>query len=124
MFCVLKLGDFITSKHLEAHKRGGSIFLAGSLDKDDYNGWRAKALSILEELRFEGLVYIPEKGSTRKFQEEEDIHEWLNEAISRSTVIFAWCDDSLAWVNNVKKKGVYLQCHCLNFLSRRSKLDG
>jgi len=72
-----------------------SIFLAGpTLRNSNYatDSWRVEAVKILEELGFDGTVYIPEftdLESMKDFDEERQTR-WEWEALANSSLIVFW----------------------------------
>ena len=84
-----------------------SIFLAGPTPRsNDVISWRGEAISILEKLDFDGIVYVPER--------ENDDHSfdyinqvwWEREALYNADVIVFWIPRSLpkmpAFTTNVE----------------------
>lgn len=68
-----------------------SIFLAGPTPRSvDIKTWRVEAVKILEELGFDGIVYVPEKeNDNRTFDYINQVY-WEREALYSATVIAFW----------------------------------
>jgi hypothetical protein len=70
---------------------GKSIFLAGPTPrKDEIESWRPEALSILQELEFDGTVYVPESEDWKKHDNYQAQIEWEWQALDTSSVILFW----------------------------------
>jgi len=73
-----------------------AIFLAGPTirkeQEEDWlkESWRTEALNILEELNFEGVVYIPEYMRRKDFVDNDKQFEWEWEALHAADVIVFW----------------------------------
>ncbi len=74
---------------------GKAIFLAGPTLRNDFfeNSWRKEAVAILDELGFNGTVYIPES-KTGDYSainlDENGYPQWEWERIEKSDVILFW----------------------------------
>ena len=68
-----------------------SIFLAGPTPRDaDVQTWRSEAIKILEELGFDGVVYVPElEHDNRTFDYNNQVW-WEREALHNANVIVFW----------------------------------
>lgn len=83
------------------------IFLAGPTPRDESTpSWRPEALKILEELDYQGVVYVPE---SRNWQPHDDYTgqiEWEWAALDKATNIAFWVPRSLptmpAFTTNVE----------------------
>jgi hypothetical protein len=76
-----------------------SIFLAGPTPRTPgIISWRKEACEILEELGFNGIVYVPEysDGETRNNYNYEAM--WERKALTLSTVIIFWIPRSLPYM--------------------------
>lgn len=81
---------------------GTSIFLAGPTPRDeDVDTWRPEALAILEELGYDGTVYVPESEDWKKHDRYDDQVEWEWQALDMGAVILFWIPRDLA----LTKKG-------------------
>ncbi len=84
-----------------------SIFLVGPTPRVDYiRSWRPDALKILEELKFEGTVLVPERKDWKtKFNYGDQI-EWEYAGLSNATIIAVWVPrdirDMPAFTTNVE----------------------
>ena len=73
-----------------------SIFLAGPTIRKEQqeelkmDGWRKEAILILEELGFDGIVYVPEFSSMKDFVDKDEQFEWEWEALHASDVVVFW----------------------------------
>lgn len=69
-----------------------SIFLAGPTPKDERGKpWRPEALAILEELKFDGRVFIAENAGWRLSEEHKEAQvAWEWEALNLATVVVFW----------------------------------
>ena len=67
------------------------MFLAGPTPRSsEVKSWRPKALSLLEDLGFEGAVLVPENSeSSPQFDYMNQI-EWEEEGLTRADVIVFW----------------------------------
>lgn len=73
-----------------------SLFLAGPTPRSqDVASWRPRALEILEELNFEGTVFIPEPENGKFSVEYDDQIGWETEALKLASVIVFWVPRSL-----------------------------
>lgn len=68
-----------------------SIFLAGPTPRSiDVETWRKEAIEILDNLGFDGIVYVPEREfDDRTFDYNNQVW-WEREALYSSTVIVFW----------------------------------
>lgn len=75
-----------------------SIFLAGPTPRDPLTpSWRPEALAILEELGFEGHVYVPENANWQPHDQHEAAQvPWEWEALNAATVVAFWVPRDLA----------------------------
>lgn len=68
-----------------------SIFLAGPTPRDESTpSWRPEALEILNELGFEGTVYVPESENWLKHDQYDRQIAWEWEALHTASVIAFW----------------------------------
>jgi hypothetical protein len=68
-----------------------SIFLAGPTPrKKEVPSWRLKAIKILKEKDFDGVVYIPENPSGGTFDNLIKRSLWERKALAAATVILFW----------------------------------
>lgn len=84
-----------------------SIFLAGPTPrKESVNSWRKEALEILEKLKFEGIVYVPEYEHVGICEAYIDQFEWGKEGFACATIIAFWIPRKLpdmpAFTTNVE----------------------
>ena len=68
-----------------------SIFLAGPTPRStDVISWRGEAIKILDELGFDGIVYVPElEHDNRTFDYNNQVW-WEREALHAASVIVFW----------------------------------
>lgn len=77
----------------EVIKGDKSIFLAGPTPRGENEiSWRKEAVNILEELGFDGLVYIPEYSTWKPKESYVDQAMWERNALTNATVIIFWVD--------------------------------
>lgn len=77
----------------EVIKGDKSIFLAGPTPRGENEvSWRIEAVKILEELGFDGLVYIPEYSTWKPKESYVDQAMWERNALTNATVIIFWVD--------------------------------
>jgi nucleoside 2-deoxyribosyltransferase len=68
-----------------------SIFLAGPTPRSkDIISWRKEAINILEQLNFNGIVYVPECEFTRPGFDYTTQVEWEWEAMEAADIIVFW----------------------------------
>lgn len=68
-----------------------SIFLAGPTPRgEDAVSWRKEACNILEELGFDGIVYVPEYSTWKPKESYNDQAMWERIGLTESTVIIFW----------------------------------
>lgn len=68
-----------------------SIFLAGPTPRSkDIISWRKEAINILEQLNFNGIVYVPECEFTRSGFDYTTQVEWEWEAMKAADIIVFW----------------------------------
>lgn len=73
-----------------------SIFLAGPTPRGEgVASWRVDAVKKLEELGFDGVVFVPEYSSWIPKENYEDQANWEREALTEATVILFWIPRSL-----------------------------
>lgn len=66
-----------------------TLFLAGPTPRDGRPSWRVEALSILEELGYDGIVFLPEGREGFNGNVPSQI-VWEEEALNRADVIVFW----------------------------------
>ena len=91
----------------EVIKNEKSIFLAGPTPREEnVESWRTKACNILEQLRFNGVVYVPEYSTWKPKADYVDQAQWERDALSNASVIVFWIPRSLpdmpAFTTNVE----------------------
>lgn len=115
--------EILCNQELE---EGKSIFLAGPTRRNsDYSkSWRKEAVNILNELGYDGLVYIPELPDGVPFDESEEglykQHYWEWNALEKADRIVFWIprkvnDGMPAFTTNVEF-GRYMEMrpeHCI-----------
>lgn len=84
-----------------------SIFLAGPTPRGgEVVSWRTEACKFLEDIGFDGVVYVPEYSTRRPKGDYVDQAEWEREALSNSSVIAFWIPRTLpdmpAFTTNVE----------------------
>lgn len=68
-----------------------SIFLAGPTPRGEKDiSWRKEAVKILEDLGFEGIVYVPEYSTWKPKEDYVDQAMWERNALTAATVIVFW----------------------------------
>ena len=88
-------------------KEKKSIFLAGPTPrKKEIISWRKEAIKILEENKFDGIVYVPEYSDGSPFEDKLTQMQWEREALTNATIIIFWIPRSLpdmpAFTTNVE----------------------
>ena len=84
-----------------------SIFLAGPTPRGkDIISWRNEAIKILENLGFDGIVYVPEYSSWKPKTDYVDQAMWERVGLSNATIIAFWIPrylpDMPAFTTNVE----------------------
>lgn len=84
-----------------------SIFLAGPTPRGkDIISWRNEAVKILENLGFDGIVYVPEYSSWKPKTDYVDQAMWERVGLSNATIIAFWIPrylpDMPAFTTNVE----------------------
>ena len=84
-----------------------SIFLAGPTPRNkDTRSWRVEACNILENIGFDGIVYVPEYSSWKPKESYVDQAMWERIALSEATTIVFWIPrhlpDMPAFTTNVE----------------------
>lgn len=75
----------------EVIKGEKSIFLAGPTPRSEkVKSWRGEACKRLEELGFEGVVYVPEYSTWSPKMDYLDQVSWEREALTEATTILFW----------------------------------
>ena len=73
-----------------------SIFLAGPTPREEkVASWRVDAVKKLEELGFDGVVFVPEYSTWVPKTNYVDQANWEREALTAATVILFWIPRSL-----------------------------
>ena len=68
-----------------------SIFLAGPTPRgEDAVSWRKEACKILEDLGFDGIVYVPEYSTWKPKESYNDQAMWERIGLTEATVIIFW----------------------------------
>ena len=70
-----------------------SIFLAGPTPRNDKSlGWRNEALQILDNLNYDGVVYVPENRDDKPFNpdDKDDQIEWEHKCLKAADAIVFW----------------------------------
>lgn len=88
-------------------KNKKSIFLAGPTPRgEDVVSWRTEACNVLENLKFDGVVYVPEYSTWKPKEDYVDQAMWEREALMEATVIVFWIPRKLpempAFTTNVE----------------------
>lgn len=91
----------------EVIKGKRSIFLAGPTPRgENTKSWRTEACEKLEQLGFDGVVYVPEYSTWKPKTDYVDQAMWEREALSEATVILFWVPRKLpdmpAFTTNVE----------------------
>ena len=74
-----------------------SIFLAGPTPRNELTeSWRKDAIKILEELNYDGVVYIPEAESSVFYDNYDNQIEWEHDAMDAADVIVFWIPRDLS----------------------------
>lgn len=80
----------------EVIKGKKSIFLAGPTPRgENASSWRTDVCKTLEELGFDGVVYVPEYSSWKPRESYDDQAMWEREALTEATVIIFWIPRTL-----------------------------
>ena len=68
-----------------------SIFLAGPTPRgENAKSWRTEVCQKIEELGFDGIVYVPEYSTWKPKEDYVDQAMWEREALMEATVIMFW----------------------------------
>lgn len=91
----------------EVIKGKKSIFLAGPTPRgENAVSWRTNACKMLEEIEFDGVIYVPEYSTWKPKEDYVDQAMWEREALTESTVILFWIPRNLpdmpAFTTNVE----------------------
>ncbi len=91
----------------EVIKGKKSIFLGGPTPREEnVASWRTEACKILEEMQFDGVVYVPEYSTWKPKADYVDQAMWEREALTNATVILFWIPRELpnmpAFTTNVE----------------------
>jgi hypothetical protein len=91
----------------EVIKNQKSIFLAGPTPRgENVESWRTKACNIIEQLGFDGIVYVPEYSTWKPKADYADQAQWERDALSNASVIAFWIPRTLpdmpAFTTNVE----------------------
>lgn len=91
----------------EVIKNQKSIFLAGPTPRgENVESWRTKACNIIEQLGFDGIVYVPEYSTWKPKTDYVDQAQWERDALSNASVIAFWIPRTLpdmpAFTTNVE----------------------
>lgn len=91
----------------EVIKGEKSIFLAGPTPRgESVISWRTDACEILEQLGFDGVVYVPEYSTWKPKEDYVDQAMWERIALTNATVILFWVPRKLpnmaAFTTNVE----------------------
>jgi hypothetical protein len=91
----------------EIIKGKSSIFLAGPTPRGkNVVSWRNEACKILEELKFNGIVYVPEYSTWKPKEDYVDQAMWERIGLNEATVIMFWIPrrlpDMPAFTTNVE----------------------
>lgn len=84
-----------------------SIFLAGPTPRDSsIKSWRPEAIKYLEELGYDGVVFIPEPRDNNFTKDYDKQIDWENEGLNRADCILFWVPRDLetmpAFTTNVE----------------------
>ena len=84
-----------------------SIFLVGPTPRSqEVKSWRPEALMYLEDMKFKGIVYVPENRNQNAERDYVFNAEWEHEALNDCTIIAAWVPRDLetmpAFTTNVE----------------------
>lgn len=84
-----------------------SIFLAGPTPRgENAASWRTEACQILEQMGFDGVVYVPEYSTWKPKEDYVDQAMWERIALTDATVILFWVPrklpDMAAFTTNVE----------------------
>lgn len=68
-----------------------SIFLAGPTPRrKDIISWRKKALKVLNDIGYDGVVYVPEYSDNTVFEDKLKQMQWERFALTNASVIAFW----------------------------------
>lgn len=84
-----------------------SIFLAGPTPRGkEVVSWRVEAVKKLEELGFDGVVFVPEYSTWKPKADYVEQASWEREALTEATIILFWLPRSIpdmpAFTTNVE----------------------
>ena len=107
LFRIGSVRMIINYSDQEVIKGKKSIFLAGPTPRNEStNSWRNIALKKLDELGFDGVVYVPEYSTWKPKADYVDQAMWEREALTEATIIMFWIprnlDDMPAFTTNVE----------------------
>lgn len=75
----------------EVLKDNKSIFLAGPTPRSiEVVSWREEAIKVLDELGYDGIVYVPEKKEDNRAFNYDNQVWWEREALFNATTIVFW----------------------------------
>jgi len=81
----------INFSNQEVVKGEKSIFLAGPTPRDGKCiSWRKEALKILDELGYDGIVYVPEYSNWQTKPDYNDQVLWERSALTEAKIILFW----------------------------------
>ncbi len=91
----------------EVIKGKKSIFLAGPTPRgENVDSWRTGACKTLEQIGFDGVVYVPENSTWKPKEDYVDQAMWERIALTNATVILFWIPrklpDMAAFTTNVE----------------------
>lgn len=97
----------INYSNQEVLKGSKSIFLAGPTPRGENSiSWREEAIEILNNLGFDGLVYVPEYSTWKPKEDYTDQAMWERIALTNADVILFWIPRSIpdmpAFTTNVE----------------------
>lgn len=100
-------------------KNEKSIFLAGPTPREaNVLTWRKEACNKLENMGFDGIVYVPEYSTWKPKESYIDQANWEREAMTEATVILFWIprviDSAPGFTTNVEF-GYWLHSHKVTY---------
>ena len=82
-----------------------SIFLAGPTPRNkNIQSWRVEAIKLLEDKKFDGIVYSPEPINVESYKNYDDQMNWEQNALDKSDIILFYIPRDLSLDENNKLK--------------------
>ena len=96
-------------------KGSKSIFLAGPTPRSvDVKSWRIDAIKILEELGYDGIVYVPEREFDDRTFDYDEQYWWERDALHYATSIVFWIPRDMKTLPALTTNGEYGKYSMIN----------